>query len=255
MESFSYQTRLGWLPPLSLPPCSWRCTCNLLHPLWWHVLLTILNHPHWGCTYRRLQGQRRYCSKGEKRGKEKCPRHMYLLAQLEEPTNNFLNSLTKNCWGFIYWSKQLADNKASQTKKRCPVLSASKNTSNIASDSVCLWSPSALFLRRSYTDCMMTMLLLDFRKHSYSQEPNFHLRLESLSFSFFFCSELSVRRPGVAALLQQPDSEWQACQRLEQIELYPYVFFTASHIYPPNNLPVHLNPLLARACFFLRITH
>lgn len=131
MESFSYQTRLGWLPPLSLPPCSWRCTCNLLHPLWWHVLLTILNHPHWGCTYRRLQGQRRYCSKGEKRGKEKCPRHMYLLAQLEEPTNNFLNSLTKNCWGFIYWSKQLADNKASQTKKRCPVLSASKNTSNI----------------------------------------------------------------------------------------------------------------------------
>lgn len=84
----------------------------------------------------------------EKRGKEKCPRHMYLLAQLEEPTNNFLNSLTKNSWGFIYWSKQLADDKGSQTKKRRPVLSASKNTSNIASDSVCLWSPFSLVFKK-----------------------------------------------------------------------------------------------------------
>ena len=69
MELFSYRTRSGWLPRLSPPPCSWRCKCNLLHPLSWRLLLPILNHPRSGCTYHPFQGQRCYCSRGKKRRK------------------------------------------------------------------------------------------------------------------------------------------------------------------------------------------
>lgn len=76
MELFSYQTRSGWLPRLSLLPCSLRCKCNLLHPLSWHLLLPILNHPRWGCTYHPFQGQCRYCSRGGKKRKRYSKVHI-----------------------------------------------------------------------------------------------------------------------------------------------------------------------------------
>ena len=103
MELFSYRTRSGWLPRLSLPPCSWRCKCNLLHPLSWHLLLPIQNHPHSGCTYHPIQGQCRYCSRQEKEkknGKRHSWVHIKSTCLLEGPANMFLSPLTMICLEF-----------------------------------------------------------------------------------------------------------------------------------------------------------
>lgn len=99
MELFSYQTRSGWLPRLSLLPCSWQCKCNLLHPLSWHLLLSILNHPRSGCTYHPFQGRCCYCNRGKKRKKTwQGSHHKCLLTLLEGPTN--ISHRQWSVWGF-----------------------------------------------------------------------------------------------------------------------------------------------------------
>lgn len=128
MELFSYRTRSGWLPQLSLLPCSWRCKCNLLHPLSWHLLLPILNHPRSGCTYHPFQGQCCYCSRGGKRGKRHDGVHFTNVCLLEEPTNTFLTHWQWSVWSFILGREQLAHREGWETKKaalHCMRLSSS----------------------------------------------------------------------------------------------------------------------------------
>lgn len=146
MELFSYRTRSGWLPRLSPPPCSWRCKCNLLHPLSWHLLLPILNHPRSGCTYHPFQGQCCYCSRGKKRRKTCWGVHItsVCLHNLRGLQITFLTHWQWSVWGFISGGEQLAHNKGWETKKSCPVLYASENIPDISTAFVCLSSPLAL---------------------------------------------------------------------------------------------------------------
>lgn len=147
LELFSYRTRSGWLPRLSPLPCSGRCKCNLLHPLSWHLLLSILNHPRSGCTYHPFQGQCCYCSRGKKEGKtvQGGAHHKCLLTQLEGPTNNCFNSLTMIC-SRLFLGKAAAGTQQRQEdqKKSCPVLNVSDSIHNMSTAFVCISSSLAL---------------------------------------------------------------------------------------------------------------